>query len=474
MLDNIKIHFEDDFKSAGQAIELWLKYERVVTKSKDWMEVDEFLAELSEAEQHLLDVAIKLNQDKEKTDKLAKENIQLKTALLYTQHPTVEATTVLTNGSSQFIESIRTNKLADSIEAFINAKKTNGSARSSIAAYEFAINQLAFILEGLLHRPDLDIADLTIDMMRRYTQVLPKFPSNHSIIPELAKISPHELVSLVEKNDAKKLLARGFKPYSKKTVDNRFTIVREFLRFLENQQYPIQKGLTGIVKFVGRGGQSTPPKRRRFNDNELQILFESTEYNFCKFKRPSDYWVPLLALFTGATQSELLQLHVSDVYETNKIWIIDINAAGEKQLKNTTGRSRQVPIHSQLIALGFDRFVKKQKNAKHTRLFPDEERNNRGQFSSYSKRFNRFRSALGIGTSDDEKVDFHSFRHTVSTVLIGLGCEEGIVNDIIGHESGIRSETRRTYSEGAFIEAKQKIIEKLKYGIDFNYTKFWR
>ena len=83
----------------------------------------------------------------------------------------------------------------------------------------------------------------------------------------------------------------------------------------------------------------------------------------------AQYWVPLLAMMTGARQAELWQLRVSDVIERDGICLIDINENTEgKSVKSAAG-IRKVAVHSKLLALGFGDYVANMREAGHTLLF---------------------------------------------------------------------------------------------------------
>jgi integrase len=201
-------------------------------------------------------------------------------------------------------------------------------------------------------------------------------------------------------------------------------------------------------------------------------MFHPPQYCLGVFERSSDYWVPLLGLFTGARQSELCQLHVGDVYcdQETKVWLIDINDSDDKTLK-TPESERRVPIHAQLKRLGFLDFVEDMKAKGSKRLFPDEQRNATGEFSAYSKRFNRYRKRVGVKGDDRQLKDFHSFRHNVSTFLLAKGCEEYVANAKVGHTPTKQSETLKTYSSGPGLKQLDKWVQKIKFDVDFGLIK---
>lgn len=108
-------------------------------------------------------------------------------------------------------------------------------------------------------------------------------------------------------------------------------------------------------------------KRREFNKDELKAVFAGPVH--IDGARPvggggeAAYWLPLLALYSGARQTELGQLHPDDVYEESyegpdgneqSAWVMRFaeNEARGQKVK-TEGSERRIPIHPDLIALGF-------------------------------------------------------------------------------------------------------------------------
>jgi hypothetical protein len=75
-------------------------------------------------------------------------------------------------------------------------------------------------------------------------------------------------------------------------------------------------------------------ERAAFTETELSLIFSTDQYCQHKFLHPHYYWLPLLGLFTGARLEELCQLHLADIHQVDSTWVFDINAAGEKKLKN--------------------------------------------------------------------------------------------------------------------------------------------
>jgi len=206
---------------------------------------------------------------------------------------------------------------------------------------------------------------------------------------------------------------------------------------------------------VGESAGSRIP----FTKNELKNLFSQPTHTDCKFDYPFEYWMPLLALYTGARQNELCQLHLDDVYldytaeDGTEVWCISHNLkTKDKRLK--TKKARVVPLHPKLLELGFIEFVKllskrnyswKDKNG-YQRIFDGLSFVGKGYGKNCSRWFNGteadrkkgklgFKQAVGIGQKDGVMKDFHSFRHTCSTALENLDVMMHVSFRITGHTS---------------------------------------
>jgi hypothetical protein len=83
--------------------------------------------------------------------------------------------------------------------------------------------------------------------------------------------------------------------------------------------------------------------------------------------RDHRYWVPLVALFSDARLNELEQLEVTDVQEGTGVTVLKITTLwdgddpGDEKLIKTVAGERIVPIHPELMRLGFLDYVKQRR-----------------------------------------------------------------------------------------------------------------
>lgn len=311
-----------------------------------------------------------------------------------------------------------------------------------------------FIKIAYRGRSDMLLSSLSADDMRYYVDIIQDFPIN------------------VKSNDCRRLdeiMATNARRLSPKTIFTHAHSVNMFLGWCRDQQYAIRPNFGAILKpILVTPKKEKVTKEKAFSPEHLRMIFGSDEYCKGLFGRSSDFWVPLLGLFTGARQAELCQLEVADVRKDSQsgLWLIDVNDREQKLLKNS-GSAREVPVHPQLISLGFIRYVEGVRLGGGQRLFACEERNKRGEFSAFSKRFNRYLDRLGIVSTKDAKLDFHSFRHTLQNQLFDDGANEYVINSIVGHSTAKSSEGVKTYSKGVGLRAKHDLLLKLKFEVDF-------
>jgi len=186
-----------------------------------------------------------------------------------------------------------------------------------------------------------------------------------------------------------------------------------------------------------------------YTDTDLEKIFSSLARTKQEHRHPYYLWLPLLAYFTGARLNELCQLYKADVYQVDGIWLIRIDDRFQGQkLKNLTSR-RIVPIHAQLLNLGFIEFVQ---SVQHERIFPELKESRDGFGTAASKWFGRFKSAQGFGKGHD----FHSFRHTVATQFKRQQISHIVAGELLGHAQN--SITYDRYGKGLDVNQLKEII----------------
>lgn len=165
---------------------------------------------------------------------------------------------------------------------------------------------------------------------------------------------------------------------------------------------------------------------------KLEGLFQTPIFHE-KLDEPGDplFWAPLIAVHMGLRSEEILQLHISDIQVLDGIPCIVLRVGPGQSLKTLASR-RTVPIHENLLKLGFLNLVAMRERDGETRLFPFIERSqNKKTFTeTFSKRFTRYRQDHAIY---DQQRDFYSLRTTFNHRLIEAECPDTQRRGLMSH-----------------------------------------
>jgi integrase len=185
------------------------------------------------------------------------------------------------------------------------------------------------------------------------------------------------------------------------------------------------------LKPVKRDTVSASDKRKPFTLDQIKLFFQSKFYSDCAkhpvpfaYDKPAwRFWLPLICLFTGMRPNEAAQMHLNDLKCTGQgTWYLDIVATGDeeddskpvgsaKTLKTATSR-RKIPLHPELIKIGFLHFVQtSKKSSASPRMFPHLKPDKYDNHASYALK--RFRdSYLPSAVKMQPRQSFYSFRHS--------------------------------------------------------------
>jgi integrase len=175
-------------------------------------------------------------------------------------------------------------------------------------------------------------------------------------------------------------------------------------------------------------------------------------------KGAAAFWLPLLALFTGARRSELATLTVENVdtesFGTPVVTIIKDRNRG-KRLK-TQSSQRAVPLHKELLRLGFLELVSsvRKDQGANSWLFPEIAPDKLGALKGWTKWFSRYICDRDVASPD--KV-FHSFRHGFKDALRAGKVGEDVIDALTGHST--KGSVSRSY--GAKDMVRRFGIERL-------------
>lgn len=147
---------------------------------------------------------------------------------------------------------------------------------------------------------------------------------------------------------------------------------------------------------------------------------------------PAAYWLPLLALYSGGRVSELANLDCSDVFEHGGSHWLRIEDQGDGKATKTAAGKRDVPVHSELVRLGFLEYTEHVRASGHRELFPQIPQSaSRSRGKNFSFWFNEtLRRQAGIVGANPS---FHSFRHNARTSMENNGVAPRTADAVTGH-----------------------------------------
>lgn len=344
--------------------------------------------------------------------------------------------------------------LGDAVETYLSAHKKVWRYRTHVAR----VWQLGYLVEYLgAERP---IASIKPDDIRRYRDAVISLRANHG----KAKVQ-----SFAEKQtDSPKV---RIKP---KTADYIFQPVKAFFGWAISVEGLIETNPASAIKLVVGQQKKGERSRRPFEADEIRKLFSWPTFTGCqsehrrdvpgaKIVRDGKYWLPILGYYTGCRLGELVQLAIEDVQEADNLHFLDINekvllGTDEKSVKSVAGM-RKVPLHSDLIELGFLEFVAKRakQDKANVRLFKEIKFGADKQASTvYSKTFARLMNAVGL---TDRRLVFHSWRHGIEDALRDAEVQPYIIDAIVGHaDNSIGSK----YGKGVSLTVMADAVAKMK------------
>ncbi|MBN8630726.1 MAG: site-specific integrase [Rhodobacterales bacterium] len=184
---------------------------------------------------------------------------------------------------------------------------------------------------------------------------------------------------------------------------------------------------TGL-KPLQKDKETEAEKRMPWDANQVKGFFEGKFYHRCASDLPSPYtlkdkgwrfWLPLLMLFSGARPNELAQLHCDDIRQTEAgTWYFSLSDENGKTLKTGSSR-RRVPLHSELVKIGFLEFVearRKRNGPKEPRIFAELKPDKYGSLAAYASK--RLRDTfIPEEITLQERQTFYSLRHNVRDAL---------------------------------------------------------
>ncbi|MBR0832014.1 site-specific integrase [Bradyrhizobium manausense] len=310
------------------------------------------------------------------------------------------------------------------------------------------------------------VSMITRKAVRDWKQALAIWPRKAADVKEFKGLAFHEVIG------ANARLEKPKPAISKKTVNKYLAAVGPFAAWLLANEYIENDVMTGMYLAVDKNKKPVLP----YTEAQIETIFKSALFSTCagdglEFQpgniaiRDWRYWVPWIALYSGARLGEIAQLLTADVRQLHGRWVFHITEEGseeEADLKSTKtgGSQRVVPIHSKLIKRGFLQYYAEVRARGERRLFPELKRDSRGFFGAASKFFNSYFKAIGVKV--DKKLNFHSLRHSAADAFRRGGYRDEEFNVLLGHTEETTTGIYGIIQPGT-LKQRVKMIEAVRY-----------
>jgi integrase len=303
---------------------------------------------------------------------------------------------------------------------------------------------------------DLPIRQVTRSHIRELRDVLLRYP----VTGRTAEVESKSIRQIVQRNWDRTI--------SRPTVEKLLGFISQGFRLGLSEGWCDENPRQGII--VGKTDTSIKTERSDFQPHHLLKLFGSPLFSGCEgdhrvyqpghtLIRDYRFWLPVVGLFTGARLGELCQLEVGDLRQDQGTWFLQISSisdlsAGSKSLK-TKHSERVVPLHRQLVELGFVQYARSSASG---HIFDSRYDSPRKLSHEYSKWFGRYLTKIGL---IERELVFHSFRHTFKTACRLANVPTEIHDELTGHKpvtvGGWYGERKRR------MEFLKDIIDSLRY-----------
>lgn len=326
------------------------------------------------------------------------------------------------------------------------------------------------------------VNEISEDDWQRFNNLLHKLPTGHGKSTADKALSAAKIVAQADEKQRKQVAAAN-KTIASKNLDGdeKEEILRnaKIKRLSPRTVQRHERTLSRVLDFAVFSGKlvCNPYKEFVMNDkvlntllsvredtsrllwhDEFQEMLATEKWNSQKTAIDDPiYWMPLLARLSGLRSEEALQLKPSDIRSDEGIWYIIVQKGTGQSVKSQNAR-RHIPLHSQLIELGFLELVKRQRRLQKKRIFAKVNRGKTKKLSftsTYTKKFTYYRKSRGLY---EARRDHHALRTTFNTACVKRKMPDTARRYLMGHQNpdvGIRN----YLPEGFPLETLKELIE---------------
>lgn len=315
-------------------------------------------------------------------------------------------------------------RLSEMFRKYVAESDIGGSAE-----HDFGLGVRRFIeLHG-----DIDVNAVSRRHVEDFRDVLRGMPSRPP--NDIRKLPMVDQVLWAEKCNAKR--------FSQATINKNIGGVKVTLSFAFDETSEIEnRDWRNPCDGFSKKPKKSSDKVRAFKPDEIGLVFSKDVHQTRSVEK---FWIPVVLFYTGARLDEISQLHVEDIRSEPVPHLVcenldDDDPALSKKVKSISA-NRSIPIHRDLIELGFLDYVQAIADNSHRHVFPDLPHHNgrkrgnkisRAFITSYRK-YGEAHPNTGLNT---KQLVTHSLRHTFRTCGFRGRLDQEFVQVVMGHFVG--------------------------------------
>ena len=297
---------------------------------------------------------------------------------------------------------------------------------------------------------DVPVGAVSYDDVTRFRDVMIRLPKRRTVDKRYKSLGINEMLAL-DISPQERVAGR---------------LVKEMMKSLNAVwKWLVVRKTVPLNPFDGVAVATATVSFKRFTDAQVEDIFSSPLYSSVSELKStlSHWWLLLMSLCTGARPSELVRLTLDDVVQEQGVLVMRIVANKKKgQSVKTKAGQRIVPVHPQLLELGFAEFVEAGRTAGKDRVLHGVPKGKQQAGQAASMWFKRYRN-LYLPELKEQGKPLYSFRSTFVTHALNVAnIDLAYVQQTAGHE---RSQLGVTAVYDAVADAKRlfKEMKKVKF-----------
>ncbi len=354
-------------------------------------------------------------------------------------------------------------KLSDWVEAFVERRVQSAQIgrdaqdryRNAVANFELLVGPVA-------------AAEITGEHVTAFISGMQRLPRQRHKLEAYRGMSVEELL---EANVPEQDL------FAPTTINGYLQALGALMKWLRESHAAVR-----INPFEGVSIKAAPTTRLSYTEADLERIFTSVLWKPAssyaqQYGTASSWWLPILALFTGARLAELVQLPLERVCSVDGVLCLDLTDAKRDKLKlKTASAERRIPVHPELERLGLVDYVAEMRANGAARLLDAIPLGRDGKGKKASDWYTRYRNT-NFPEFGSQSKDFHSFRTTHGTQAVTCGIDRMLLKQWFGHSGGQKDDvTEKNYNTGQPVPMLYEELSKLRWDVGAlqNMPQGWR